>query len=169
MRNVKRFLRYFCGSIGQCVVFSVLFFAMLLCVIRILLASTAEITGWLLMGLYICIPAVCAYGYCFLTHRKSFHFRLLRPQPKGRAFRLAVRFLAVLVFLLCVYIIDIYHIKFDLGWFHIFGSYGSMLVSAVTYTLFYLFIVIFPVTYALLEYLCVEDIEKEELRSEGNE
>lgn len=158
--QTKKFLKYFLGSICQCIIFGVMFFLFILFVLYALPHTSSKIVGWLLFALYVLIPMFCAYGYCFLAHRKSFHFCLLSLRSKAYTYKLAARFLAVFCFLLFAYIMDINHAAIDFGWFYVFGKYGSVLLAAVTNLVFYVFIAIFPFTFALFEYFFVENIQE---------
>ncbi len=106
---------------------------------------------------YILIPLLSAFVCCFLMNRGDFHFDLRNMISKASAYRLAARLLSVFCFLLIGYIIDKNNgMPIVVSEFlRLFGEHGGAFESALNNFLVYIVIAIFPIVYALVEYLFV--------------
>lgn len=113
---------------------------------------------WVLLAVpYILIPLLSAFVCCFLMHRGNFHFDSRNMASKASAYRLAARLLSVFCFLFIGYIIDKNNGMpiFVSEFLRLFGEHGGAFESALNNFLVYIVIAIFPIVYALVEYLFV--------------
>lgn len=113
---------------------------------------------WILIVSYILFPILSAYGCCFLINRKNSHLYLKSTTSKASVYRLISRLLSVFCFLFIGYnaskgVLTIP--TFISDFFNIFGEYAGSLESLLSNIFFYIFVAIFPITYALVEYLFV--------------
>lgn len=112
---------------------------------------------WMLIVPYLLIPMFSAFGCCFLMHRSYFRFDSRNMASKVSAYRLAARLLSTFCFLLIGYIVSTKHVmQISVSdWVNMFGEYASVLSSLLTNFFFYLIVAIFPIVFALVEYLFV--------------
>lgn len=106
---------------------------------------------------YILIPTLSAFVCCFLMSRSNFRFDSRNMASKASAYRLAARLLSVFCFLLIGYTLDnkIVMPIFVSDLLNLFGEHGDAFESLLGNIIFYIVVAIFPIVYALVEYLFV--------------
>ena len=111
----------------------------------------------ILIVLYVLIPILSAFICCFLVHRKNFHFDSQNSASKVSVHRFSARMLSVLCFILIGYIFDKRNAvpMFISNLMDIFGEYSGTFESLLKNFLFYPIVAIFPITYAIVEFLFV--------------
>ncbi len=115
--------------------------------------------AWVLIVPYIVIPILSAFGCCFLMHRGNFHFDSRNMISKASAYRLAIRLLSVFCFLLIGFIVSKEQFVpiFVSDLLNNFGEHAGTFESLLTNPFFYILVAIFPIVFALVEYLFVAE------------
>ncbi len=148
--SVRRLLFSFLTSMCQYTLFGPIFY------IYIVFIPWPRIEWVMLAVPYILIPPLSAFCCCFLMHRNNFHFDSLNMASKASAYRLAARLLSVFCFLLIGYTFDKNGMPiFVSDLLNKFGEHGSAFESLLNNIIFYIVVAIFPIVYALVEYLFV--------------
>jgi len=113
--------------------------------------------AWVLIVPYILIPILSAFAGCFLMQRNNFQYDSRNRVSKASAYRLAVRILSAFCFLLIGYTVSINHfLPTNISDFlNMFGEYAGTFESLLTNVFLYLVVAIFPITYAIVEYIFV--------------
>lgn len=116
---------------------------------------------WVLFTVYILVPIFSAVGYCYFMNRSSFHFDSQNMVSKVSVYRLIVRLLSVLCFLLIGYYVNTNRVlqMFIFDSLSRFGEHGDNFASILCNFSFYLIVAIFPTVFALVEYLFVKERE----------
>ena len=149
---LRRLLVTFLTSVCQYALFGVIFLVYIVCI------SWANIP-WILIVSYTLIPILSAWICCFIIHRNNFRFDSQNMVSKASVYRLAARLLSVFCFLLIGYIVDRKHVLpiFISNLLNRFGEYAGIIESVLNNFFFYIIIAIFPLVYALVEYLFVSE------------
>lgn len=146
----RRLLFAFLTSVCQYILFWVIFTAYMIYI------PWAPIV-WVLIVPYIIIPILSAYGCCYLVNRNNFHFDSLNMASKVSVYKLIVRFLPAFCFFLIGYILGKRQAVpiFISNLLSRLGNYGDIFASALTNPSIYLIVSIFPITFAIVEYIFV--------------
>lgn len=148
--SVQKLLLAFFTSICQCILFAPIF------IVYVVFIPWPPIV-WIWIASPFLFSVLSAYGLCFLMHRDNFHFNPQNIVSKSSVYRLSVRFLSVFCFLLIGYVADkkpgipIYVSDILRN----FGEHADTFESLLGIFTFYLFVAIFPIVFALVEYLFV--------------
>ena len=148
--NLKRLLVTFLTSICLYVIFG-----------TILIIYVAYIPWppipWVMIVTYCLIPIISAFGFCFFIHRSVFHFDRRNMTSKASICRLIIRFLTVFCFLLIGYAVYKNHGLpiFVLDMLRKLGEFGDIVAWIIPNFNFYLVNSIFPIVFAIVEYLFV--------------
>lgn len=113
--------------------------------------------AWVLILPYIVIPILSAFCCCYSMNRSNFHFNPQNRMSKASVYRLAVRLLSVICFLLMGYIISKKQFVpiFVSNLLNIFGEHAGTLASILSNYFLYIIVAIFPTVFAFTEYLFV--------------
>jgi len=149
--SAQTLLLAFFTSICQCILFAPIF------IVYIVFIPWPPIV-WVWIASPILFSVLSAYGWCFLMHRNNFHFDKQNIVSKASVYRLAVRLLAGFCFLWVGYVADRKHgIPILVSVIRNFGehAHASTFEFLLENFTFYLIVAIFPIVFALVEYLFV--------------
>lgn len=152
-QSAYRLLRPFLTTVCQYVVFAFVFTAYLLYI------PWPPVLWFLMLVPYFLIPILSAYGCCFLLNRGNFHFNARNSAPRASKGRLASRLLSVFCILLLGYKISMIRMMPDVVYkiLGVFGENSHLVAMFISNFLLYLIIAIFPIVFALVEFLFVPD------------
>jgi len=148
--SAKKLLLAFLTSVCQYILFGFIF------IIYMIFIPWPPI-AWVLIVPYIIIPILSAFCCCFLMHRGNFHFDSQNTVSKASVYKLTARLLSVFCFLLTGYIVSKKQFvpTFISNLLNNFGEHAGTFESLLTNLFFYLIVAIFPIAFALFEYLFV--------------
>ncbi len=114
-------------------------------------------TVWSAVILYFAIPVLGGCGYCWLRNRRTFGFRPGQMREPLAVQRLSVRVLTVACFLVCGYVLERMRAgdpELPVRWFAATGLSDDFVFHLVFSFPLYLVTALFPVSYAVAEWLC---------------
>lgn len=103
------------------------------------------------------IPVVGGCGYCWLRNRRTFGFRPGQMREPLAVQRLSVRVLTTACFLVCGYVLERMRAgspELPVRWFAATGLSDDFVFHLVFSFPLYLVTALFPVSYAVAEWLC---------------
>lgn len=146
----RRFLLAFLTSACQFILFAPIF------IIYMTFIPWPPI-AWVLIVPYMVIPIFSAFSWCYLRYRFNFNLESRNKLSNASAYRLAIRLMSVFCLLLIGVIVSKNRFVpiFVSDFLNNFGEIGSTFKSLLINPFFYLIVAIFPIVFALVEYLFV--------------